>query len=111
VGKLQYGWCSWLGNELPAWVQGATTLIELVGGACLALGFMTPIVAVCIAAVMLGSILQFHLPRDHMFVLISGEGETWELNATYLTGCLVLATQGAGDFSCDGLVKRFFRHL
>ncbi|MFM7389735.1 MAG: DoxX family protein [Vampirovibrionales bacterium] len=107
LGKFQFGWLTWLGTELPAWVQGSVAVIELLGGLGLVLGLLTPLATFSLAVIMLGTIVQFHLPRDHVFVALGEGQEAWELNATYLTTCLVLATQGAGAFAVDNLIKHW----
>ena len=74
-------------------------LIELVGGAALVLGVVTPVAGLLLAADMLGAYLLVHAGNG---VFIDGGG--FELVAALGAGALVLAATGAGRASVDHVI-------
>jgi putative oxidoreductase len=80
----------WRSSVLMAVAAG---LCETVGGALLALGFVTPLAGALLAIVMINAIGSVTLKRG--FMLGS------ELELTYLTVAVALAATGPGRFSLD----------
>ena len=69
---------------------------ELVGGALLALGLVTPVGAALTSAVMVAAVLTAHLPKG----LWNANGG-YEFNLVLVAGAFVLAGVGPGDWSLD----------
>ncbi|GAA1617477.1 DoxX family protein [Brevibacterium sanguinis] len=87
---------SQMGVPLPEVAAPFATFVELIGGALLILGAFTPIVAVLIAANLLGALVIVHfIPAP--FVSEGG----WELVAALSAGALLIAAMGPGRFSVD----------
>jgi uncharacterized membrane protein YphA (DoxX/SURF4 family) len=84
----------------PAPVQMAVAWGELIGGIALALGFLTRLAALGIAAIMVGAIALVHWP--HGFDLRQGG---FEYNFLIIMVCLALILVGGGYLAVD----RFFR--
>lgn len=74
----------------------AATFIELIGGALLILGALTPLVGILLAANVIGALVIVHLTPTP-FVDQGG----WELVAALAAGTLLLAAMGPGRFSVD----------
>ena len=72
---------------------------ELIGGACLILGLLTPIASVMLAGVMAVAILKVHLAAG-----LTGPGG-YEYPLSLLAGALTLLFLGPGPISLD---KKFF---
>jgi putative oxidoreductase len=85
--------------ELMAWV---VTIVELVGGILLVVGFLTQIVGILIALDMLGAILFAYLLRGAPF--IENGAITWEKEAVFAAAALCLALSGPGAWSVDDVV-------
>ena len=83
---------------LVAWF---TMLAEIVGGAALILGLLTPVFTVVNLVSMVGAILLVHLPNG-LFVTANG----YELVLSIAAALVPLAALGAGRWSLDGLVAR-----
>ena len=82
-----------------------TIMAEFLGPLGLALGLLTRVAALCIAAVMLGAILTVH--RQHGFFMNwygnkHGEGFEYHVLAIGLAAALVL--NGAGAWSLDAVI-------
>lgn len=90
-----------MGVPAAAIVGPTITFIELIGGALLILGALTPIVGVLLAADMLGAFALVHASAG---VFIDGGG--WELVAALGLGALMLAAAGPGRLSIDRLLFR-----
>lgn len=88
-----------MGIPAPGITGPAIGALELVGGILLALGALTGIVGLLLAADMLVAALVAHLPGG---VFIDNGG--WELVGALGAGALVLAAVGAGSFSLDRLL-------
>jgi putative oxidoreductase len=73
---------------------------ELIGGIALALGFLTRLAALGIAAIMAGAIATVHL--DHGFDITQGG---YEYNVILIVMCVCLILGGPGPIAVD----RFFR--
>jgi len=93
---------------LPWMLAAVAGWTEVIGGALLILGLMTPLAASLIGVVMLVALFKVHLPAGHAFV--NPQGASFELAAVYLCvmGALLLA--GPGAYSMDArLVRQLMR--
>lgn len=90
-----------MGIPAPTVAAGAVTFIELVGGALLILGVLTPLVALLGAAVMLVALFLVHLEAG-IFVDAGG----YELVLAIFAGLLILAVRGAGRVSVDRIFSK-----
>ena len=90
---------------IPAPTAAATfaTVAELVGGAALILGLLTPVAALLNIANLLGALVLVHAANG-VFVTNGG----YELVLALAAGLLVVAVLGAGKLSVDGLLGRRF---
>ena len=86
--------------ELMAWV---VTIVELVGGILLVVGFLTQIVGILIALDMLGAILFAFLLRGAPFINENGF-ISWEKEAVFAAAALCIALAGPGVWSVDDVV-------
>ncbi|MCA3748821.1 MAG: DoxX family protein [Rubrobacter sp.] len=77
--------------------------IEFFGGILAALGFLMPVVAVGLIAVMIGAILTVHL--RHGFFAQSGG---YEFNLALIGIALALLLAGAGSYSLDAALGLFW---
>jgi putative oxidoreductase len=82
-----------------AWV---VTIVELVGGIFLIVGFLTQIVGILLALNMLGAIIFNFLLQGKPF--IDGGAITWEKEAVFGVAALCLALAGPGVWSVDDVV-------
>jgi putative oxidoreductase len=85
--------------ELMAWV---VTIVELVGGILLIVGFLSQIAGILIALDMLGAILFAFLLRGSPF--IENGAITWEKEAVFAAAALCIALAGPGAWSVDDVV-------
>jgi len=85
--------------QLMAWV---VTIVELVGGILLVVGFLTQIVGILIALDMLGVILFVFLLKGAPF--IQNGGITWEKEAVFAAAALCIVLAGPGAWSVDDVV-------
>ncbi|MCD1285503.1 DoxX family protein [Brevibacterium sp. GP-SGM9] len=90
---------SQMGVPTPEIAAPFATFVELIGGALLILGALTPIVGVLLAANMIGALVIAHLTAVP-FVDQGG----WELVAALAAGALLLAAMGPGRWSVDRLL-------
>jgi putative oxidoreductase len=90
-----------MGIPLPDAAAAFAIAVELIGGALLVLGFLTPLVGVLVAADMAGAFWYVHRGTE----VFSSEGG-WELVAVLGALGLALACVGAGRISVDGAVRR-----
>ena len=88
---------------VPAPTAAATfaTAVEIVGGAALILGLLTPVVALLNTFNLLGALVLVHA-RNGVFVEKGG----YELVLALAAGLVVIAMLGAGKVSVDGLIGR-----
>lgn len=86
---------------IPAATAAAmfSTFVEMVGGAALILGALTPVVALLNIANLLGALVLVHAGNG---VFVGDNG--YELVLALAAGLLVIAALGAGKFSVDGLL-------
>jgi putative oxidoreductase len=79
----------------------AAALTETVGGAALAVGFMTPIAAAGLVGTMVTAIRKVHLSRG---VWNSGGG--YEYNAVLIAAVTAIAAEGPGFLSFDAITGK-----
>lgn len=77
------------------------TLVEIIGGAALVLGLLTPVVALVNVITLTGALVIVHA-ENGVFVQDNG----FELVLALAAGLLVVAALGAGRFSIDALIRR-----
>ncbi len=79
----------------------AAKLIQLIGGACLIVGFLTPVAGLGIAATMVVA-TRILLRKGETF--INPVGHSWENSSFYVLAGIVIALLGPGGFSIDALL-------
>lgn len=77
------------------------TLVEIIGGAALVLGLLTPVVALVNVLSLTGALVIVHA-ENGIFIQDNG----FELVLALAAGLLVVAALGAGRFSIDALIRR-----
>jgi putative oxidoreductase len=83
----------------PGWLNARLAAsTEVLGGAAMALGLLTPLAAGAIIALMLVAIVVSHR-RNGFFIFRPGEG--WEYTAFLAITAFSIATMGAGRYSLD----------
>jgi uncharacterized membrane protein YphA (DoxX/SURF4 family) len=87
-------------EDMPKPLQAAVAWGEVLGGAAMALGFLTRLAALGLAGIMVGAIVTVHAANG--FSIIKGG---YEYNAVLITMCVVLMLTGGGKVAVD----RFFR--
>ena len=75
--------------EFFVWVTG---LVELVGGAAIALGIMTRLWSMILAVVMLVALFAVHIPQGHPFA------DAMRLPLSLFAAMLVLSSTGGGCY-------------
>lgn len=90
-----------MGVPFPTAAATFATAVELIGGAALILGVLTPVAAALSTANLLGALVLVHAPNG-MFVDNGG----YELVLALIAGLVVVSSLGAGRFSVDGLLIR-----
>jgi putative oxidoreductase len=95
----------WMGDAVPGVFQAMATYSELLGGAALFLGLLTPLAALALTGVMLGALFLHHLPNGDPF--ISAGKSSFELPLAYLAGAVLFLLNSPGKFSIDYLLARF----
>ena len=90
---------SQMGVPLPDLAAPFSTFVELIGGALLILGALTPLVGALLAANVIGALVIVHL-TPVPFVDQGG----WELVAALAAGALLIAAAGPGRLSIDRLL-------
>lgn len=77
---------------------------EPLGGAALILGVLTQWAALGLSIIMIGAIYMKIVVWGTSFIAAQGVG--WEIDAAFLTGCLVLLCYGAGRLSLDSMMRK-----
>lgn len=90
-----------MGIPAPAAAATFATAVEVLGGAALILGLLTPVAALINTVNLLGAFVLVHLGNG-VFVDKGG----YELVLALVAGLLVIAALGAGKLSVDGLIGR-----
>ena len=91
-----------LGIPAPGLMAWVVTIVELVGGILLVVGFLTQIAGILIAIDMLGVILFAFLLRG--VPLLENGAITWEKEAVFGAAALCIALAGPGAWSVDDVV-------
>ena len=91
-----------LGIPAPGLMAWVVTIVELVGGVLLVVGFLTQIMGILIALDLLGAMLFAYLLRGSPF--IENGAITWEKEAVFGAAALCLAMAGPGAWSVDDAV-------
>ena len=91
-----------LGIPLPGLMAWVVTIVELVGGILLVVGFLTQIAGILIALDMLGAILFAYLLRGAPF--IENGAITWEKEAVFAAAALCIVLAGPGAWSVEDAV-------
>src|ERR687890_2835488 len=91
-----------LGIPAPGLMAWVVTIVELVGGILLIVGFLTQIAGILIALDMLGAILFAYLLRGSPF--IENGAITWEKEAVFGAAALCISLAGPGAWSVDDVV-------
>ena len=91
-----------LGIPAPGLMAWVVTIVELVGGILLLVGFLTQIAGILILLDMLGAILFAFLLRGAPF--IENGAITWEKEAVFGAAALCLALSGPGAWSVDDVM-------
>jgi putative oxidoreductase len=90
-----------MGIPLPTLAAYAVTAVELVGGAALIVGVLTPVAGVLNMFSLLGALVLVHA-QNGVFV----ENGGYELVLALFAGLAVVVLLGAGRFSIDGILGR-----
>src|SRR3989338_5008993 len=65
--KFQHAF-TWLGPQVPSWLQALAAFAEFGGGIAILIGLLTRLAALGIACVMLFAIFMVHVPKGDPFV-------------------------------------------
>lgn len=90
-----------LGVPAPGAAALFATVVELVGGAALVLGLLTPVAAALNVVNLLGALVLVHVSNG---VFVDDGG--YELVLALIAGLLLVLALGAGRFSIDELLAR-----
>jgi putative oxidoreductase len=90
-----------MGIPAPTVAATVVTAVEMLGGAALILGLLTPVVAVLNLANLVGALVLVHAGNG-VFVADNG----FELVLAVVAGLLIIAMLGAGKLSADGVLGR-----
>jgi putative oxidoreductase len=102
VGNVAGSFGGNLGIPAPGLMAWVVTIVELVGGILLVVGFLSQIAGILIALDMLGAILFAFLLRGAPF--IENGAITWEKEAVFAAAALCIALAGPGAWSVDDVV-------
>jgi putative oxidoreductase len=95
--------------HLPSWLAGIAAWTEVLGGAAILLGLLTPIAAFFLAAQMLGALFLVHFPHHDPFV--NPKGSSYELALVYLCVMAALLLAGPGIYSVDAAIAQRLARL
>lgn len=100
-----FGWMAAVGlPHFPPFLQAIGAYAEVVGGASLLLGLLTPVAAFLLLCQMSTALALVHIPHHDPFVRVGGS--SFELPLLYLTLALLFLFLGPGRFSLDALWAR-----
>jgi putative oxidoreductase len=116
IAMFVHGWSKWqggvdgvagffggtLGIPAPALMAWVVTVVEMIGGLLLIVGFLTQIAGLLIAIDMIGAIVFAYLGRGA--ALIENGSVTWEKEAVFAAAALCLFLAGPGIWSVDDVV-------
>jgi putative oxidoreductase len=103
ASKEVSGFFGSLGIPAPGLMAWVVTIVELVGGILLVVGFLTQIAGLLLAIDMLGVILFAFLLRGAP--LLENGVITWEKEAVFGAAALCLALAGPGAWSVDDIMS------
>ena len=92
------GWFGGIGMRWPALQARLAATTEVGAGLLLALGFVTPLAAAAVIALMIVAIVTVHW-KVGFFIFRKGEG--WEYCASIAVAAWVIAIVGPGEWSLD----------
>ena len=103
-----------LGVPLPAVFSWITIATEIVGGLCVLLGALVPVVSIPMVIVLLVAIFTVHLPYGFSSIklqAITPQGAQfgqpgYETDLLYLACIVALVLGGAGPFAVDNWLRR-----
>jgi putative oxidoreductase len=103
-----------MGLPLPHVFAWITIVTEIVGGFCILLGALVPVVSIPMAIVLLVAIFTVHLPYGFPSIklqAITPNGAQfgppgYETDLLYLAGLLALSLGGSGPFALDNWLSR-----
>src|SRR5215212_2030459 len=101
VDKVAGSFGGMLGIPAPGLMAWVVTIVELVGGILLVVGFLTQIAGILIALDMLGAILFAYLLRGAPLIAENGQQISWEKEAVFAAAALCIVLAGAGAWSVD----------
>jgi putative oxidoreductase len=103
-GKIQHP-LTWMGPQstYPGFLQALSAISEFIGGAALALGFLTRIAAFGIICTMSVAVHLHMFKMGDPFVNITG-GNSYELGLVFLVIGILFLFAGPGRFSLDQLI-------
>ena len=97
-------WMDKMPGAPPAFLQLASVLAEVGGGAFLIAGLLTPLATFFIACDMAVAILLVHLPHGDPFIPEGANGPSYERALVYLAVVVGLMLLGPGRYSLDAMV-------
>jgi putative oxidoreductase len=98
-------WFSGIGMKWSTWQARLAAGTEIVAGLMFAIGFLTPLAAAGIFAVMVVATWAAHRKRGFF---IFNEGQGWEYTVSIAVVAAVVGTMGAGRFSLDQVFEIHF---
>jgi putative oxidoreductase len=90
--------------KLPLWLAGVVAYTEVVGGALLILGLLTPLAALFIAIEMLVALFKVHIPAGDPFV--NPAGRSYETALLYFALMVAFLLVGPGAYSLDAVLMK-----
>lgn len=98
-----------MGIPAPTWMAWSTTLLELVGGACIMLGAFVVPMSLPLIVVMLTAIFGVHLQYGFSSIKLIGVSHAgaqfgpvgYEINLLYIVALMTLAGSGSTPWSVD----------
>jgi putative oxidoreductase len=105
-----------MGLPMPDLLGWLTIVTEIVGGICIAVGALVPLVSIPMAIVLLVAIVTVHLPNGFSSIKlqsIAPDGSAhfgqpgYETDLLYLAGLAALVLGGSGRFAVDTTLVRW----
>lgn len=94
--------------HIPAPLAAAVILTEVVGGACLIVGFLARFMAIAVAIEMVVAAAMVHVPNGFFmnWYMEPGKGHGFEMNLALVALAAVVILEGAGRFAIDSAIAR-----
>lgn len=99
-GKIQHPF-SWMGPDMPGFLQALAALSEFGGGAAWALGLLTPLASLGIACTMAVAVHLHAIKMGDSFVASQQGQSSFELAALYFCIAVLFLFAGPGRLSLD----------